>query len=209
MRVLMARHGQSVSNAVRRFQGRQDVPLSDIGVRQAQALGAALVRRRVAAIYSSPLERARHTAEIAAAGLRLPVTVVDDLRELLLGEWEGRTVEEIRAQPGDPFARWVRDPVAGRPPGGEPLGDVQARVVGAMDAIASAHPNGDDVLVVCHGGVISVYLAHCLGLPLSQIWRVTLANGSLTELLPPRVLSVNETAHLDGLAGAGAAALSP
>ncbi len=208
MRLLMARHGQSISNAVRRFQGRQDVPLSDIGVRQAGALGAALVRRRVGVIYTSPLQRARHTAEIVSTRLGVSVTVVDDLRELLLGEWEGRSVEEIRAEPGDPYARWVRDPVAGLPPGGEPLDEVQARVVKAMDAIASAHPNGQDVLVVCHGGVISVYLAHCLGLPLSQIWRVTLANASLTELAPPRVMSVNETAHLDGLA-AGTQALSP
>lgn len=208
-RLLLARHGQSVSNAVRRFQGVQDVPLSEIGLRQAEALGAALGRCRVAAIYTSPLQRARRTAEIVAAGLGMPVVSVEALRELSLGEWEGRTVEEIRALPGDPYARWVRDPVAGLPPGGEPLPDVQARVVGALEAIAAAHPNGDDVLVVCHGGVISAFLAHCLGLPLSAIWRVTLSNGSLTQVAPPRVLSVNDTAHLAGLAEPGAAALSP
>ncbi|MBI2527980.1 MAG: histidine phosphatase family protein [Candidatus Rokubacteria bacterium] len=209
MRLLLARHGQSVSNAVRRFQGVQDVPLSEIGVRQAEALGVALGRRRVAAIYTSPLQRARRTAEIAAARLGAPVVSVEALRELSLGEWEGRTVEEIRALPGDPYARWVRDPVAGLPPGGEPLPDVQARVVGALEAIAAAHPNGDDVLVVCHGGVISAFLAHCLGLSLSAIWRVTLSNGSLTEVAPPRVLSVNDTTHLAGRAAAGVAALSP
>src|SRR3972149_11939046 len=120
MRLLLARHGQSVSNAVRRFQGVQDVPLSEIGVRQAEALGAVLRRRRVAAIYTSPLQRARRTAEIAAAGLSVPVVSVEDLRELSLGEWEGRTVEEIRALPGDPYARWVRGPVVGLPPGGGP-----------------------------------------------------------------------------------------
>ena len=62
----------------------------------------------------------------------------------------------------------------------------------AIAAIAAAHPDGEEVLVVCHGGVISSYLAHCLGLPLSGIWRLALANGSLTEVAPPRVLSVNE-----------------
>ena len=208
-RLLLARHGQSVSNAVRRFQGVQDVPLSEIGVRQAEALGAALGRRRLAAIYTSPLQRARRTAEIVAAGLGVAVVSVEALRELSLGEWEGRTVEEIQALPGDPYARWVRDPVAGLPPGGEPLPDVQARVVGALEAIVAAHPNGAEVLVVCHGGVISAFLAHCLGLSLSAIWRVTLSNGSLTEVAPPRVLSVNDTAHLDGLDAPGAAALSP
>ena len=157
-RLLLARHGQSVSNAIRRFQGAQDVALSPLGMRQAEALGQAVSRRAIAHVYVSPFERARHTAEIALAGLGLPLTVVDDLRELSLGEWEGCTVEEIRTQPGDPYARWVRDPVQCLPPGGEPLADVQARVVQAVERIAAAHPNGDDVLIVSHGGVISALL---------------------------------------------------
>jgi broad specificity phosphatase PhoE len=202
-RLLLARHGQSVSNAVRRFQGAQDVALSELGARQAEALGRAIRRLPIAAVYTSPLERARRTAEIAAAGLGVPLTPVDDLRELSLGEWEGRTVEEIRALPGDPYERWVRDPLVCLPPGAEPLPEVQARVVSAMGDIAAAHPNGQQVLVVCHGGVISAYLAHCLGLPLSSIWRLTLSNGSLTEVAPPNVRSVNSTRHLSGL-GAGA-----
>ena len=197
--LLLARHGQSVSNAIRRFQGSQDVELSELGARQAEALGRVLRHRRVSAVYTSPLERARRTAEIAAAGLGLPLTAVHDLRELSLGEWEGRTVEEIRALPGDPYAQWVRDPVACLPPGGEPLAEVQARVVRAVDEIARAHPDGQQALVVCHGGVISAYLAHCLGLPLSSIWRLTVSNGSLTEVRPPRVHSVNNTQHLVGV----------
>ena len=206
-RLLLARHGQSVSNAVRRFQGAQDVALSELGARQADALGQAIRRLPIAAVYTSPLERARRTAEIAAAGLGVPLTPVDDLRELSLGDWEGRTVEEIRALPGDPYEQWVRDPVACLPPGAEPLAEVQARVVSAMADIAADHPNGQQVLVVCHGGVISAYLAHCLGLPLSSIWRLTLSNGSITEVAPPSVRCVNSTRHLSGL-GAGAP-LSP
>jgi broad specificity phosphatase PhoE len=199
-RLLLARHGQSVSNAVRRFQGVQDVPLSELGRRQAEALARALRGRRIAAVYSSPLERARHTAELAAAALQAPLRHVDDLRELSLGEWEGCTVEEVQARPGNPYACWVRDPVGSLPPGAEPLAEVQGRVVRALADIEHAHPNGDDVLVVCHGGVISAYLAHCLGLPLSSIWRLTLSNCSITELAPPRLLSMNVTAHLAGIA---------
>ncbi len=205
--LLLARHGQSVSNAVRRFQGVHDVALSELGARQAEALGQALRRRRVSAVYTSPLERARRTAEIVAERLGVPLTAVHDLRELSLGDWEGRTVEEISALPGDPYAQWVRDPVACPPPGAEPLPAVQARVMRAMADIAAAHPNGQDVLVVCHGGVISAYLAHCLGLPLSSIWRLTLSNGSITEIAPPRVRTVNSTRHLMGLAAG--APLSP
>ena len=161
-RLLLARHGQSVSNAVRRFQGVQDVALSELGERQAAALGQALRHRGVTAVYTSPLERARRTAEIAVEGLGLSVTQVHELRELSLGDWEGQTVEEISSLPGDPYTQWVRDPVACLPPGAEPLADVQLRVVRAMSDIAAAHPNGQEALVVCHGGVISAYLAYCL-----------------------------------------------
>jgi len=199
-RLLLARHGQSVSNAVRRFQGVQDVPLSELGRRQAEALARAFGQRRIAAVYSSPLQRARHTAELVAAAVQAPLRSVDDLRELSLGEWEGCTVEEVEARPGNPYACWVRDPVGSLPPGGEPLADVQGRMVRALADIERAHPNGDDVLVVCHGGVISAYLAHCLGLPLSSIWRLTVSNCSITELAPPRLLSMNVTTHLTGIA---------
>jgi broad specificity phosphatase PhoE len=190
-----------VSNALRRFQGVQDVPLSELGRRQAAALGAALRRRPPAAIYTSPLRRAAETAEIVAAAVGTAVRPVADLRELSLGAWEGRTVDEVRALPGDPYARWVRDPVAGLPPGGEPLAAVQARVLAAVAGIAAGHPDGEDVLVVGHGGTISVYLAHWLGLPLSAIWRVTVSNASLSEVAPPRVLRVNDVEHLAGLDG--------
>jgi len=200
--IYLARHGQSVANAMRRFQGHQDVPLSDLGRRQAMALSAGLRMRRVAHVYASPLARARHTAEIVAAEHGVPLTLVEDLRELSLGDWEGLTVDEIRALPGDPYSCWVRDPVAGCPPGGEALPLLQARVLKAVDVIAAAHPNGEDVLAVCHGGVISAYLAHCLGLRLSSIWRLSVANGSLSAVAPPRVLSVNDTWHLADLESA-------
>jgi broad specificity phosphatase PhoE len=208
-RLLLARHGQSVSNAVRRVQGAQDVALSPLGVLQAEALRRALGRRRIAHVYASPLERARRTAEIAVVGTGLPLTVVDDLRELSLGQWEGYTVEEIRTRPGDPYAQWVRDPVQCPPPGGEPLAEVQERVLRAVAEIGSTHPDGETVLIVSHGGVISALLAHWLGLPLSSIWRLAVANCSLSEVSPPRVVSVNETGHLRDVDMAVTAPLSP
>lgn len=204
-RLVLARHGQSLSNAVRRFQGGCDVPLSALGERQAAALGRALRRRPrpIAAVYTSPLARAWRTAEIAAGGLAGGVVAVHDLREVSLGEWEDRTVDEVRALPGDPYARWVRDPLGCAPPGAEPLPVLQERVVRALRAIQESHPDGEEVLVVCHGGVISAYLAHCLGLPLSSIWRLSVGNGSLTEVAPPRVVSVNDISHLAALGTGG------
>jgi broad specificity phosphatase PhoE len=103
----------------------------------------------------------------------------------------------------------VRDPVQCRPPGGEPLAEVQARVLRAIAQIASTHSDGEAVLVVSHGGVISALVAHWLGLPLSSIWRIAVANCSLSEIAPPRVISVNETGHLRDVDVAVAAPLQP
>ncbi len=205
----LARHGQSVSNAVRRFQGAQDVPLSPLGHRQAEALADRLADWPIAHVYASPLERARRTADIVVAALGAPLTILDDLRELSLGEWEGRTVDEVRTLPGDPYAQWVRDPVAMAPPGGEALAEVQARALRAVGRIAAAHGPGEAVLVVSHGGVISAYLAHCLGLPLSSLWRLTVSNCALSRVAPPRVLSVNDGAHLATLRVEAGPALAP
>ena len=173
MRLLLARHGQSLWNQVRRFQGENDVGLSDLGRSQAEALGRAVrVGYQVRTAYVSPMLRAFDTATIALAGTGIRIVPLPELRELSLGEWEGCTVEEIRTQPGDPYAQWVRDPVQCLPPGGEPLADVQARVVQAVE-------------------------------------RIAVANCSLSEIAPPRVVSVNETGHLRDIDVAATAPLSP
>ena len=196
MRLVLARHGQSLWNEVRRFQGTTDVALSALGRAQAQALGRALRGRRLAAAYVSPMQRALETARIALAESAVPIVPVEELRELSLGEWEGRTVDEIRGRDGDPYLRWVRAPVDCPPPGGEALHDVRDRVLGAIDRIAAAHPNGDDVLLVAHGGVISVYACHLLGCSFNTLWRLRVDNASLTVVEPPRIVTLNDTAHL-------------
>ena len=196
MRLLLARHGESVWNAERRFQGSTDVALSARGRAQAEALGRGLRGYRVGAAYVSPFSRAVETAELALRGSGVPLTVVEELRELSLGTWEGCTVDEIRAQDGDPYVAWVRAPHDCPPPGGEPLPVVSVRVRAALDRIAAAHPRGDDVLVVAHGGVISVYACHLLGCSYNDLWRLRVDNASLTVVRPPRLVSLNETAHL-------------
>lgn len=196
MRLLLARHGESLWNAERRFQGSSDIALSARGRAQAEALARALHGYRVRAAYASPFRRARETAELALRGTGVPVVVMEELRELSLGTWEGCTVDEIRAQDGDPYVAWVRAPHDCPPPGGEPLPVVSARVRAGLDRIAAAHPDGEDVLVVAHGGVISVYACHLLGCSFNQLWRLRVDNASLTIVRPPRLVSLNETGHL-------------
>jgi alpha-ribazole phosphatase len=198
VRLLLARHGQTVWNAGRRFQGQADVELSERGRAQAEALGRALQGRRLTAIYSSPLRRARETAEIVARARDLPVTLLADLREMGLGQWEGHAVDEVIAADGERYRRWLSRPLDRPPPAGEPLPDVASRVLPAIGQIISAHPDGDELLVVGHGGVIGVYCCHILGLSLNALWRLRIDNASLTVVVPPRLLSFNETAHLKG-----------
>ncbi|HEV8617250.1 MAG TPA: histidine phosphatase family protein [Methylomirabilota bacterium] len=196
MRLLLARHGQSVWNAERRFQGRTDVALSDLGRAQAGALGRALRGRRVTAAYVSPFRRAMETAEIALADAGVPLVPLEELRELSLGAWEGCTVDEVRSQDGDPYRAWLLAPHDCPPPGGEALPAVAERVRAAMDRIAAAHAGDEDVLVVAHGGVISVYACDLLGCSFNSLWRLRVDNASLTVVRPPRLVSLNDTAHL-------------
>jgi len=198
VRLLLARHGESTWNAERRFQGATDIALSARGRAQAEALARGLRGYRVRAAYVSPFRRALETAELALQGTGVPLVVLEELRELSLGQWEGCTVDEIRAQDGDPYVAWLRAPHDCPPPGGEPLPVVSERVRAAIDRIAAAHPNGDDVLVVAHGGVISVYACHLLGCSFNHLWRLRVDNASLTVVRPPRLVSLNETGHLGG-----------
>jgi broad specificity phosphatase PhoE len=196
VRLLLARHGESLWNAERRFQGHTDVALSPRGRAQAEALGRGLRGYRVRAAYVSPFCRAVETAELALRGTGVPLVVVEELRELSLGTWEGCTVDEVRARDGDPYVAWIRAPLDCPPPGGEPLPVVSERVRAGLDRIAAAHPDGEDVLVVAHGGVISVYICHLLGCSLNTLWRLRVDNCSLTVVTPPRIVTLNDTGHL-------------
>ena len=198
MRLLLARHGESVWNAEKRFQGHTDIALSARGRAQAEALGRALRGYKVAAAYVSPFRRARETAALALRESGVAPTVIEELRELSLGAWEGCTVEEIRAQAGDPYRAWLRAPHDCPPPGGEPLPVVSERVRAALERIGAQHAKGEDVLIVSHGGVISVYACHLLGCSFNQLWRLRVDNASLTVVRPPRLVSLNDTAHLTG-----------
>jgi broad specificity phosphatase PhoE len=201
MRLVLVRHGESLWNEVRRFQGTTDIALSDRGRAQARALTRALGVYRPAVAYVSPLERARETAEIALAGSSARIVAVPELREFSLGEWEGCLSEDIRSREGDPYGAWVRAPLDCPPPGSEPLDAVRERVLPALNRIAAEHRDGEDVLVVAHGGVISVYICHLLGCSLNTVWRLRVDNASVSVVTPPRILTLNDTRHLvDGLA---------
>jgi alpha-ribazole phosphatase len=205
----LVRHGESTWNSERRFQGAQDAPLSARGREQAGAVARALAAHPFAALYTSPLSRARDTAAICAATLDLPATPVDDLREMSLGDWEGSTVETVVERYGDHYWRWLTGPADHPPPAGEPVQAFQGRVVAAVARLAARHPAGS-VLAVTHGGVVAALLCRWLALGPNALWRLRIENTSVTRVSLPagHVQALNDTRHLAG-ATAPAAATAP
>jgi broad specificity phosphatase PhoE len=179
--MLVVRHGQSEWNALGRWQGQEDPPLSDLGRLQA---GAAADRLgAVDLIVASDLQRAAETASIIAGQLGVgPVLIEPDLRERHAGEWQGLTKPEIEEQwPG-----WLDQ--RRRPPGFEPTEGFMSRVAGALDRLEAAH-RGASMLVVSHGGVIYVIEEHH-GQPFQRV--PNLGGRHLTHAGPGRNLQLGE-----------------
>jgi alpha-ribazole phosphatase len=167
----LVRHGQTDWNRIGRYQGQSDVPLNSNGHTQAASLAMQLKEQTFAAIYASDLMRARETAEPIAKEAGLPVQIDIRLREINQGEWEGQLVDDIKARYADLWAQRSGDPASVRPPGGETVGEVAARVHAALDDIARKHPTGA-VLVVSHGLSIATAICHARGIPVGQAYTV-------------------------------------
>ena len=178
-RLVLVRHAETEESARGRCYGRLDVPLSPRGLRQAEALGAALAELPLAAVYASPLARALDTARPIAAAQELDPVVLDALRELDFGEIEGLRYDEIEAQRPELFRAWMDDPAGVRFPDGESLADLRARVLPAAAEIRARHVR-EAVAVVAHGGVIRIVLAEALGLADGALFRLDQAEGGVS-----------------------------
>jgi len=181
MHLLLIRHGATQTTAEQRYTGQADVPLSELGVRQARALGTALAQTDLAAIVSSDLQRARLTADAIAAHHHLTVRHDPALRELAMGDWEGATYAEIAARDPAALARWQDDPVASAPPSGETVAALRERLCAALDQWQTHLPEGI-VTWVMHGGAITVLIAHLLGMDLRRRWQLRCDPASITAL---------------------------
>ena len=196
---LLLRHGQTPLSAERRFAGVGDIELTETGVRQAKLAGERLATRGVDVIVTSPLRRARQTAEEVAAATGAPVEEDEDLRETDFGTWEGLTFTEAqRRWPGEVTA-WLADPAAA-PAGGESFAAVAVRVRAARERLMAGHAR-QTVLVVSHVTPIKTLLTEALLAPPAAMYRMHLDVGSLSEIDwytdgPTLVRSLNDTAHL-------------
>jgi probable phosphoglycerate mutase len=199
-RLVVVRHGETAWNRDTRIQGHTDVPLNERGHWQAQRAARALLDEGLAAVYSSDLLRAAHTAEAIAQACGVPLHLDDQLRERHFGRFEGQTHDQILAQWPDEGRRWrERDPAYG-PAGGETLQQFYERCVNAAARVARWHP-GQVVAVVAHGGVLDcLYRAAThVGMSSPRTWQI--ANASINRLIhSPEGFSLvgwADTAHLD------------
>ncbi len=198
MKILLVRHGITKLHTSDRFWGRTDIALSHAGIKQAGQLRGRLSQEKLSAIYSSPLSRARSTAEIIAAGHKVEVTPCDDLCECNFGYIEGLTFEEIK-QKHPALAQELSDRKAVTFPGGETIDQLNGRVKAFLKKL-SKHKPGDTALVVSHGGPIRLIICDLLGLGLKH-WtqmRVDLASLSIVDTYAgSNILSLlNDTSHL-------------
>lgn len=198
--IYLARHGATDNNQAGVLQGQQDHPaLSEQGLRQAAQLRDQLADRPIVAIYSSPLRRARQTAEIVATAHGLPVTTVDALMEVNVGRWEGRNWKDISATDAEAYGRFMENPAEYPYDGGETFTDVVARVKPALDALYERHL-GKAIAVVAHSVVNRTYLATTLGIPLRLANRLTHQNCAINVLRRRRgnvqVVAMNSGFHL-------------
>jgi broad specificity phosphatase PhoE len=167
--VYLARHGQTEWNVEGRRQGRLDSPLTPHGLLQAERNAALVRHEQIDAVFTSPLGRARRTAEILADALELPVRVVDALAEVAHGEWSGLTSAEIDSRwPGQRAAR-DKDKYAFRFPGGESYADAELRAVRALDGIAAAGSRRP--LLVSHEMIGRLLVKRLAGLGIEEALR--------------------------------------
>ncbi len=199
-RLLLLRHGQTGLSVQRRYSGRGNPELTDLGRQQAQAAARYLAERGgIAAVVSSPLQRAYDTAAAAAKALGLDVSVDDDLIETDFGAWDGLTFAEAAEHDPELHARWLSD-TATEPPGGESFDAVLERVCRARERIIASY-QGATVLVVSHVTPIKMLLRLALDAGPGILYKLhlDLASLSIAEFYSDGASSVrlvNQTGYL-------------
>jgi probable phosphoglycerate mutase len=204
-RISAIRHGETAWNVDTRLQGHLDIPLNEVGLRQAQHLAQTLVQREtIDAIYASDLSRAHSTAQAIAQAMGQSVTVHAGLRERHFGAFQGRTYAQIETELPEHAWHWrKRTPDWAPPGGGESLIVLRERVIQTVEALAAAHA-GQHIVMVAHGGVLDILYRAAARLDLQEPRTWALTNTAVNRLLwTPQGLSLvgwGDTSHLDAVA---------
>jgi broad specificity phosphatase PhoE len=168
--IILARHGETKWNVEEVFRGRTDVELNQTGIKQAELLAKYLSKRKIDAIYSSPLKRAVKTAEIIAGYHGLDIEVAPGLIDFDCGDWHGLLRQEVQDKYKELYALWVNHPDKVKIPGGESLNDVTKRAMNVLDDVITKH--GGTLVLVAHRVVNKALICALLGLDNSHFWNI-------------------------------------
>ncbi|WSY77447.1 bifunctional RNase H/acid phosphatase [Streptomyces sp. NBC_00879] len=200
---VLLRHGETPLTPEKRFSGSggTDPSLSPAGMRQAEAVAAALgARGTVQEIVSSPLKRCRETAEAVATRLGLDVRIDEGLRETDFGAWEGLTFAEVQERYADDLSAWLASPKVEPTGGGESFATVARRVAATRDRLVARYA-GRTVLLVTHVTPIKTLVRLALGAPPESLFRMELSAASISAVAyysdgTASVRLLNDTSHL-------------
>lgn len=170
-RIYLIRHGETANADKVCFNGHFDVDLSAQGNEQSRRLAEALKDLPVRAVYCSDLKRTRIGAQFISDAHGLAPVPCPELRELSFGAWEGLSVDEVNRKFPDQLGERLKNIETFRVEGGESFPQLRERVIPKFEEIVSRHP-GDCIVILCHGGVIRTILAHVLGIPTRNLFRV-------------------------------------
>lgn len=189
--VYAVRHGETEWNLIGRSQGHLDSPLTQRGIKQAQALARRLATEGIEVIYSSDLERASHTADIIATELNLPVHNDIRLRERHLGLLQGRTRAEFRERFSEVHAALISGDPDYVIPGGESARQRYDRCISCCTELVARH-RGSRILLVMHGGLVMSLLYYTLHIPLNEPRRFSIFNAAFNSFS-----IIRDSWHLD------------
>ena len=200
-RILLIRHGETDWNRRKVFRGTSDVPLNENGVQQARLLASALRDCPIDAAYTSPLSRARRTAEAVLDGRGVVALVDERLTDLCYGEWQGLQEADVASRWQREFELWTTRPHEVRPPGGSMLQEVRDCAFEAMEEAAATH-EGETVALFAHRVVNKLLVLAALGLGVDRFPFVRQDNCCVTEFLRTPagyvLCRLNDTSHMRG-----------
>ncbi len=196
---ILFRHGQTEWNVGERFRGHADLALDETGLTQAQEIAARLKDEDIRAIYSSPLRRARQTAQPLADALHLSVQTHEGLGDIDFGALEGMTIEEARQSFPDVIAAWLNRPGHVKFPKGESFRAMRTRIQVMLDELSNKH-DGEMIALVSHKVVCGAILCLVLGMDADALWQiqqdVACINRFEKRSLGWVVTLVNDVGHL-------------
>jgi len=201
--LFLIRHGITEQNKQSLFQGISDNQLSSLGLKQASLVALFLINQNIGKIYSSPLIRSVQTAQPFSDSVKIPIVIETTLKEINCGDWEGKSVEEIKHQ-SSKFIHWLTLGNV-KAPNGESVEDITNRISLFIEKLLKESLKTDkNIAVFAHGAINRAFICKILGLPSKKAFRFEQENGcincfTIREDFPPTVKFLNYTNHLSEL----------